>query len=403
MGVIKWVGAQQATPQLDTITIGSATAGHTFVVTINGKTVTYVAVTGDTTSTVATGLAAALAAEDDGEFAELGYEASSATVLVTGPDDGAPFTATVGGTGTISTTTTTSPKSPHDAAAGANYGGGSLPSGGDTLVFEDSAVGVKYGLTALAGVALANVVRRRSFSGQWGLPTTNPTGYREYRATELQFDTALMTFEQAGGDQAGQFRVQFLNTAVTVTVPGLGGASLGSEPLEIRGMPSSSVLNMIGGGVAICPLAGQTGTITTGRCIASAVRVGSGATLTTLNLTDTSITTKSSVGTLNMDGASAAEFADAATVSSAMTIDGGSVLWRSTGNLPSTVVLGSGAAIDFSQAPAAVTIGGTVSMYEGSGLFDPFGRAGNWAVTTIRCGVQNVNIQTPNGKTITLS
>src|SRR5947209_221175 len=102
---VVYTGASQTTPQLDTITVGSHTPGHTFPVTVNGKTYTYVAVAGDTTNVIAAAsLAAFLAAVTEPEFAELAFAAAAAaaTVAVTGPVDGTPFTLTVGGgTGTI--------------------------------------------------------------------------------------------------------------------------------------------------------------------------------------------------------------------------------------------------------------------------------------------------------------
>src|SRR4051812_46783557 len=117
MATVTWVGKSQTTPQLDTITVGSATAAQTFTATRNGKVVSYTAGGGETTTTVALAVLALLQASTEPEFQELTFAAGSAgnLVTITGPADGAPFSLTVGGTGTISLAHTTTAAGPFDA------------------------------------------------------------------------------------------------------------------------------------------------------------------------------------------------------------------------------------------------------------------------------------------------
>lgn len=69
-------GAGSRLARVVTWTIGSTAVGHTFVATSpNGSVATYIAITSDTTATIATGLAAACEAVTDGQFTELMFEA----------------------------------------------------------------------------------------------------------------------------------------------------------------------------------------------------------------------------------------------------------------------------------------------------------------------------------------
>lgn len=408
MATVLWIGQQIARAQVNTLTVGSATAGHTFITTINGKSITYTAVSGDTTTTVAAAIRALLAASDAGEFSELTYGTPSTnTFTITGPDDGAPFTVTLSGTGTYSSSSTTAALSPHDLNDGKNYSTGSLPSGSDDLVFENGSVDAKYNAAALTGITLTSVVRRASFTGRIGLPLNNANGYREYRTSEVEFDAPTQTYELAPGDQAGQIRVKSVGaSAVTLLVTAdSNGAAVGSEVVELRGLPSSSVVRVQSASLALARNAGHTATVTTLTANDSTVWLGSGVTLTTANLTNCNTTTYTGWTTLNQyAGGTTQVFGAAAGGNAGLKVYGGSVIWRSTGATGNSPVVGIGATVDFSRAPSSVTCGGTIELNAGSTWNDPSGRiTTSYNITTNRCTLADVNLNVGPNKTLAVS
>lgn len=407
MADIFWLGKAQATPQVDTVVIGSHTAAQTFTATINGKTITYIAGASDTTNAlVATGLAAALDDSTEGEFTELDFEASGANVLVTGPDDGAPFTLTVGGTGTISTSTTTSPVSPSDIGNGANYSGGSLPAAADRLVLQGTDVPMKYNAGALTNAI--TVARFRSYTGSIGLPDINPNGYREYRTTHLALNATAIYFEEGNADSAGQFRLSGTSaSACTVNVVGEGSSQqAGFEVLELKGFVANSVLNVTSGSVTVAPFAGQTSILTTIRGTNSTITLGPGCTLSsgttpTINLTNCTAVINTTYTTFTMNGGQTTVLGSAAATT--QTVDGGILTWKSTGSL-GTPEIGGGGTLDLSFAPAAVAAGGTIKVNAGAAMLDPNGRIGtSYNIQLYRCDMNEVSLLIGNGKTIAVS
>lgn len=406
MATKTWVGLAKTVRQVQTVTVTAGDAATTYTVTINGKVASY---TGSATvATIAAGLYAACAAMTAGEFTELTFAyTSGASFTITGPTDGTPFTATAGvsgGTGTVSSAATTAAGSPNDASLAANYSGGSLPSASDTLVFENSDVSVLYGLTGLAAIGLAAVIRRVSFTGTIGLPDLNANGYPEYRTKDLSVNAPSITVEQSGQDQAQQIRLNVVTgSATTLTVIGdAAGGQVGSEAVEVRGMPASSVLNVSGGSVAVAPLAGQVCTVATLRGLNGTVRVGSGATLTTVNLQNCQARLDAGCTTLGVDQGGTVTVTGSAAVTNT-NVDGGTVAWRSTGS-PGTVKVGSGGVMDFSEAPAAVSLGATAEVYGGGAWRDPAGRvATSYSVTVVRASLGEVSLDFGSGRTLAVS
>jgi trimeric autotransporter adhesin len=105
-----WRGDAPAVAQVTTVVAANVEAGDIFKLTINGKSVQFIA-TDTLASTVATGLAAAVAATSIPEFGEVTATASSSTLTLTAADPGVPFivtaTATNDGGGSVSVTTDT--------------------------------------------------------------------------------------------------------------------------------------------------------------------------------------------------------------------------------------------------------------------------------------------------------
>jgi hypothetical protein len=409
MATVTWIAAGQITPQVDTLTVGSHTAGHTFVCTFgNGKTVTYVATAADTTDAlVTTNLLAALNAEtNDPEVTEFTFAAgaTATTITATGPDDGTPCTLSVSGTGTFTIAHTAAASSPNDLANAANYSGGALPSNNDTLVFENNAADVKWNLTALTAITLT-VIRRVSYTGRIGLDDVNPAGYHEYRAVRMDVKSASITCEQSAGDGPLQFRLNNITTggATTVVVRGdASGASPGDEVLEVTGLPASSVVNVTGGSVAVSPLAGQTATVATLRCEDGTLTLGSGVTLTTASLKNTQARLDCGYTTLNVYGGGQVTLTGSGGGTNT-NVYNGTLLWRSTGS-PGTPVVGPQGVLDFSQTPSTVTLGGTVELNAGGRLLDPaFRLASGYAVKFNRCNPRDADWDCGPDRTATIT
>lgn len=374
MATITWIGGTSAKYQTVTLTVGSSTVGHTFITTMNGKEVTYTSVTGDTTTTIATNIAQLLNASQDGEFQKINWTSSAAIVTGTANTVGEPFTVSLSGTGTFTLNTTQANSSPNDAASTANYSSGSLPVNSDTLIFEDVDIGVYWNLTsALSGVTLTALRIRDTFTDGIGLPLYDTTGteFREYRGTEFTL-AGCTTLEVALSSSAtgGSFKFNTSSGQTAVKILGTDAGTLFDEYVQWRGTHASNTIDMVGGALAVAPYAAQTATFTTAQIKDASLRLGIGVTVTSIEMTNSSLDTRSSVPTLTMNGGTAV-FRDATTITTAL-IDAGTLDYRSTGTI-TTLKLGSGATADFSNITDPVTVT-NCTMEEGSALVDPLRR-----------------------------
>ena len=369
-----WTGAGSAAPRIENWAIGSSTVGQTFTATSpNGSVATYTAVTGDTTSTIATGLADACAAITDGQFTELTFAASGANMTVTGPSDGAPFTLTSGGTGTTTVTVTQTQLSPHDYTRAANWLGGVAPVANDDIVFDTGSVDVLYNLDGFTGTVFTSWKRLYTYTGKIGLPDTSSSGYREYRPTHCEVDSTSIRVEQSQSDGDSSIRVKATNAgATTVTVTGAGAVQSTTTWLtEVYNLPASSIVLNTGGSLAIAPYASQTATVATLTSTNGALRVGAGTTLTTPTIKGGVAEIATSYTTLTVDTAATVTVTTAAAAATSTDIESGTVIWVSTGT-PGAVTLGTDGILDLSQCPQAVAVG-TITT-RGGRLYDPNGR-----------------------------
>lgn len=405
-----WIGAQTVRRKVAAVTVGSATNAETFTLTTGtGKVISHTAAS-DTVTTIAAALLVLAEAMrlTEGDWAELEFSTNTAGVFtVTGPADGAPFTLTAGGTGTLTVTETTAPLSPHDANDVKNYSTGALPVDTvDALIFENSSVDVRYNLAALAALGLTSLTRRVSYTGRIGLPDTAAGGYVEFRAKELSVKVAGIQWEQSGADGFQQHRLLNVTTggATTMNVVGDGSTpEVGAETLEFRGSPASSVVNVTGGSIRFAPYVGQACTVLTLRGLNSTISVGPSMTLSgTVSLIGCQARVLSS-WTTSLTTSKGSEVEVGGAAAGVLVIDAGAVRWKSTGAIGASPIIGSEGTLDLSQAPTALTPSGTVQMYAGATLDDSAGRFGNFAVKLNRCTLAEVNIVTPDDKTLTLS
>ncbi|HEY1188817.1 MAG TPA: hypothetical protein VGE74_14275, partial [Gemmata sp.] len=303
MATNKWRGDYLARAQVVTLVVGSATSGHTFVTTINGKSVTVTAGTGETTSTVASAIQAALSAADAPEFKEVTWSVDTATVTGTAATAGVPFTVTKSGTGTYALTTITTSTGPNHADEPHNWSLGALPGAGDDVVV-DVPVDLLYGWENLPAAAFNSLRITAAFEANLGLPRRNPGGYAEYRQRFWALDTAV-PLEIGAGDGQGPKRCHIqIDTALSAVVHKTGQRQSQNEPVVNFVGASSGTLSVASGDVG---LAGDDGalacTVTTAAVDGDAtLTVGSGATATTVNQTGGALLGYGAVGTLNTTG-----------------------------------------------------------------------------------------------------
>lgn len=182
MARTSWVGKAQAVAEVIEATIPSISAGQRIGLTISNKTVSYVAVDGDTVKTAAAGLASAWNASDEPEIAEMTAAANGDKVKLTGDVAGVPHTVTsdsTGGTGAEITITRLQGAAsavnqkqfvelPGSPTGGTWKLGFYLNSSSSTIAYNATAATVQTHLEGLAEVGAGNV----SVSGDAGGPYT---------------------------------------------------------------------------------------------------------------------------------------------------------------------------------------------------------------------------------------
>lgn len=199
-----WTGNGQNIAQVDTLTVTAVAVGGTLSAVINGKSITYTCVTGDTTTTATTNwlaLLQATASNGPGEFSELTFASpTSTTITATANTPGTPFTMTKSQSGgaTCTTSTTTANSSQSDVNNSANWLRNNvvgLPQAGDDVILGDSSVPLLWNLGSLSAIALNSWTRYQSYTGSVGLPENNPNGYYEYRTpTYLKLASNVTAF-----------------------------------------------------------------------------------------------------------------------------------------------------------------------------------------------------------------
>jgi hypothetical protein len=379
MATVVFRGDAKADKQSGTIQVTAYDATTTYAIIINGKSITTLGVT-DAAGT-ASALYDLLTASEYPEFQEIDYEVSTDTLTLTAKTAGKSFTVTTsetGGTGSIGNyVAVTANSGPNNLSVVANYSTGALPGGGDTLIFENvDAVNITEGLTALAGIALAQVWFR-NWGGEIGLPQHNGR-YWEYRNTYLQLQATEVIFDCPNCQLA---RIDSQTYQTTLKVYSTGTSRVQNlETLCWKGTHNSNVVQADRGSIGIAVLAGETATVATLNCgyvsqpeSDSNVRCRS-VTLTTVNRIG---------GTLELNGG--ATTVNSRTGSGKLTVFGsgafttinclaGDMEYLGSGTI-TTLLLGSGQRFDSSRNEVGFTITNVVVMYKDAYFYDPAKRA----------------------------
>lgn len=383
MTVLYWRGDAPAVAEVKTLTLsGTWESDDLILLTINGKRLVVPAastVTGDIASTVADAWNECAIAE----FAEVTAEAVGSAVLLTHDTPGVPFGLAVVTTEAnddpaddqaADLATTTAATGPYHWDEPANWSTGAAPANGDEVYLADSSVDVRYGLEQSA-VTLDKLDIARSYTGRVGLPQRQRAGYVEYRETYLQIGAAAMVIGAGDGAGSGSLRIDTGTAQTAIDVHGTGPSSeAGIEAFLWRGNHADNQLHVTAGSVGVAVLPGETATLATlrvgyQRSVAgdAAVRCGAGATLDAVEQSGGLLVLQSDVATATVTDGELV-YLDGAL--GALELDGGSVRYRSAGELTLAAV-GRGGVLDFRQDMRPRTVAGC-ALHDGFELHDPF-------------------------------
>jgi hypothetical protein len=276
-----WFPNQAAIAQVETYTFSAPSGiGNTYTATINGKSVTYISVSGDTAASAATALFNLLNVSTSiaAELTEITFANPSDGVLTaTARVAGTPFANVSGGTSAglvlstgnglangITTVHTTSNASPSDVVDPQNWlrvntgvtppsKTRAIPVNGDNVVVNNSSVPMLWNLDQLATVQFATYTRHQSMIAQIGLPENNPGGYAEWRALDFKFvgplgsvpagglSMILGFIDNLGGSGPTYESYDTGSQPVTITVLASGG------PIRWRGLHTANTFVVLGG------------------------------------------------------------------------------------------------------------------------------------------------------------
>lgn len=426
MATIRWRGDAPKVAQVVTIVVGGTIeANDNYSVTINSKSVSLVA--GSTVlATVHAAILAALQASTIPEFLELTWAGSSPNITGTVKTQyaGKPVTVTVsttengGGAAdaqTFAITTTTASSGPYDASLAANYSGGALPVSGDTLVLENNSSPMKYGLNALASVTLDVLRIRKSFSGDVGLAKQNTDDgqnpYVEYRPDYLQVGATILEIGGGDGSGSGRIKVDTLAVQTGITVLDAGNPiENGLAAIIWKGTHASNQLEVLKGTVDVAPFAGETANLSGGLRIGyigsqtsdATVRCGTGVTLNGVVKSGGKLTTESDVVTGAML-ANSGEWTHLAGDLDDVTMDGGTLYYRSGGTLALATV--GKAILDFRQDPSPRAVTDLVIAAAGAEIHDENETVtwGNPFVLPDGVGLEDITLRVGKGRTLTVA
>jgi hypothetical protein len=308
MAIVYWIGKAAAVAQVGNTVVTAYDAATTYILTVNGQTVSAL---GDT-DTTATAVALALAWNTSTHPYFTGVTASNSTntVILTADTAGVSFTTTssvTGGTGTIGAVSTpTANAGPNDWSTAGNWSGGSVPVNSDTAVLENTTDNIAWGLDQSA-VTLTELRILRSYSGLLGLPqgtyatssdgASVSTAAVEYRDDYLKVGATALNIGGLSGVAnelgSGRIKIDLGSVQTTATVFGSDGTPTDTDHESVRllGTHASNMLNVVGGNVGTATEnAGQVSTWTEinvnqpDDAGSVAMNIGLGCTLTTLNI-----------------------------------------------------------------------------------------------------------------------
>ena len=389
-----WAPNQAAVAQVETYTfVVPSSIGNTYIATINGKSVTYSSVSGDTAALAATGLFNLLNVTTGiaAEFTEITWaNPSSGVITATAKVPGTPF-ANVSGTSSglvmstgnglangITTARTTANASPSDVNDAQNWlratapapGVRAIPVNGDDVVVGDSDVPMLWNLDQLAAVQFNTYTRNQTMTGAIGLPTVNPLGYVEWRATYFKFSGptgsvpsgGLQLVLGQGTTGSGPPRERYnVGSSPTTLIVLAGGSPADEWGILFLGVHTANTFTILGGtsvGIAMQP--GETAGLSSSTLNGNAtVGIGSGVTWTaasTLTTYGGEAILNAAPATISANNGTRLVFTTTALTWATITVQGGCALTWLCGGTVTTLTMTTGCTLDKSQDARALTI-----------------------------------------------
>ena len=405
-----WIGNAPSVAQVTKVAYSIITAGQTYSVTINGKTVSYVATTG-VLSDLIDGLINAWGASAEPEHQEMvaaqRLDPTLSGLQLTATQAGVPITVSASATTGVATVTTpTAASGPNFWNVAANWSGGTLPVAADNLIVKDTDVSILYGLTDTTNYASLDV--EASFTGDIGLPDRNANGYLEYRTKQLTLGTGSAIAVVIGygvGTGAGLVRLNTLGSTLTATVHNGPALTGNNYPIEFLTTGTGSVVRVYGGGVKID--SGTSATVTTLDVIRRDSVAQPPQVLTTNAITVTTATVYGGTATIegpctNIIAREQATVTTAkATASANVTVsDDAIVNWDSSGNITTKLSVQQGGSIDFGRVGTTKTVQ-ACDLFAGGTLKDPIDKVTfTTGIVLVACRLEDVELDIGVGVTI---
>jgi hypothetical protein len=262
MATRRWLGAAAPITQITTVTIaGTVAAAENFTLVIGSSSVRITTITGDTPTTVAQKLVAAMAISTaPPEFRDATYTSDAGVITCTGRFPGKPFTITGSETSTGATITIATPTAatgPNFFDNSANWTGGAVPVSTDTVYFQNSSVDCLYAL-ANDSITLANLFIERSFTGNIGLPSSSDGGYSEYRTKYLRIKSTNVFVGRGAGRGSGRIRLDLLNHGADVTIYTTGSTNGENAAVQMLANSGTTVVTCLSGSLSMAAEAEET-------------------------------------------------------------------------------------------------------------------------------------------------
>ncbi|HYH66568.1 MAG TPA: hypothetical protein VD866_17875, partial [Urbifossiella sp.] len=238
--------------QVVTLTVGSNTNTHTFVTTMNGKSITVTADGVLTAAQLASAIQALLDASTIPEFASVTWTVDSAVVTGTAKTPGKPFSISETGTGTYTLATPTANVGPEAVDLAGNWSLAATPVATDDVLI-DAGPDLLWGFENVPSAVYGSVRVLASFQGgRLGLPYRDEDGdYVQYRGRALLVGTAVpVTIGEGEGDGPSLVNLT-IATAANVTVLKTGSRAVADTPVVNIAGCSSGTVNVAAGDVGI--------------------------------------------------------------------------------------------------------------------------------------------------------
>lgn len=447
MPTAMWSPNQATIAQVETYTFTAPSSiGNTYNATINGKTVTYSSISGDTAITVATGLFNLLNVSTSvaPELTEITFaNPSDGVVTATARTAGTPFAnVTVNGvsgqglvlsTGNglangIATVHTTPNYSPSDVLDAQNWlritapapGIRQVPQNGDDVVVADTNTPLLWNLDRLSATQFGTYTRWQSFTGTIGLPENNPNGYVEWRATYFKFNgptgsvpsgglAMVLGYSSttSGGSGPAREKYDLQSSPFTLTVLA-GGQALDEYGIQVKGVHTANTFKLLGGtslGIAMMP--GEISSFSSSTIDGGAtLGIGSGVTWTassTLTMLGGTAILNAAPATLALSNGAQATISTTDLTWATITAQGGSSLNFLAGGIITTLTMSTSSSLDKSGDVRGLTI--TNSTIDGDTCFinDPLNAITFTNPTSVRQQVSSGPFRFTGTRTVRVS